>query len=60
MALGFTGEMEDLVRPEKKHLWNKKRKKIFVINEKDAKDLRKPGKFKQEFTTTNGGIIMFV
>ena len=58
MALAFTDDLELIVRPEKKKKWDKQRHKIFVMDESDPRDLRRPGKFKQEFTTSNGGIIM--
>ena len=58
MCLSFIDDMENLVRPEMKSSWEEKKSKIFVLDENNPYDLRFPGKWKQEFTTKNGGIIM--
>lgn len=58
MCLSFIDKMDDLVKPHMKDSWNLKKSKIFVIDEKDPFDLRYPGKWKREFQTSNGSIIM--
>lgn len=58
MAIAFIGNIDDLVKPVKLRKWKKYKNKIFVLDANDPRDLRKPGKFKQEFSTSNGGIIM--
>ena len=51
--------MDKLVKADAKHIWQEEKAKVFVMNESDAKDLRRPGKWKTEFTTTNGGILWY-
>ena len=58
MALSFTNEIDALVKPKKVSKWPSRKRKHFVLDESDPYDLRCPGKWKQEFSTTNGGIIM--
>ena len=58
MCLSFIAEMDSLVKLEMRQSWIAKKPSIFVQNEADPYDLRFPGKWKQEFTTRNGGIIM--
>ena len=57
-ALSFTDGIDNLVRPELVNEWEKVKKKLFVLDETDAFDLRFPGKWKKEFSTTHGAIIM--
>ena len=52
-------DMDKLVKAEAKHIWQEEKAKVFVMNESDAEDLRRPGKWKTEFTTTNGGILWY-
>ena len=40
--------------------WPSAKPEWFVMNKHDPYDLRKPGKFKSEWRTTTGGIIMLV
>lgn len=58
MACGFIDKIDNLVKKERKKDWADLKKNYFVIDENDAYDLRMPGKWKEEFTTTNGGICM--
>ena len=58
MCVSYTGEIEHLVKPEMRKSWAANKAKIFVLDENNPYDLRFPGKWKQEFTTKNGGIIM--
>ena len=58
MAISLIDDMDKLVRPEMRNSWSREKTKVFVVDEKNAFDLRFPGKWKQEFTTKNGGIIM--
>ena len=58
MCLSFIDQMDDLVKPHMKDSWNVMKPKIFVIDENDPFDLRYPGKWKREFHTSNGSIIM--
>lgn len=58
MVVGLTGEMHELIKPESKDDWEKIKGKYFVLDEKDPYDLRMPGKWKEEFSTNNGGICM--
>ena len=57
MALCTIDSLENLVRSDKKHEWEAAKSKWFVINHNDARDLRKPGKMKLEWSTTNGALI---
>ena len=58
MALCFIDDMDKLVKSDMRKSWLDKKSKIFVLDENDPADLRYPGKWKQEFTTKNGAIIM--
>lgn len=49
--------MDNLVKEEKRHIWQEEKAKVFVMDESDASDLRRPGKWKTEFTTTNGSLV---
>ena len=57
MALCTIDTLENLVRPEKQNEWEEAKKKWFVQDHNDARDLRKPGKMKLEWSTTNGALI---
>ena len=57
MCLVLTDDMENLVRAGKQSEWNVRQKEWFVQDEKDAWDLRRPGKMKLEWSSTNGAII---
>ena len=60
MCCGFVGKMDDLVKENRRKDWPELKRKYFVLDENDAFDLRMPGKWKEEFSTTNGGICMYV
>ena len=57
MCLCLDDEMVNLVKPEKKSSWEEESSKWFVKDHKDAWDLRRPGKMKLEWGTSDGGII---
>ena len=57
MAISFTDEMENLVRANRKNEWEFRKRQWFVMDNKDAKDLRFPGKMKLEWFTKNGSMI---
>ena len=52
-------DMDKLVKEEARHVWQSEKSKVFVMDESDASDLRRPGKWKTEFTTTNGAIVWY-
>ena len=56
--MSLEGDIDNLVREELREEWKIVKQQIFVVDENDAYDLRFPGKWKQEFSTTNGAIIM--
>ena len=58
MCIGFTDEIDALVKDECRPAWSTLKSKFFVLDKTDPKDLRMPGKWKEEFSTTNGGICM--
>ena len=57
MCVCLIDTMENLVKADKKEEWPQARAKWFVEDENDARDLRFPGKMKEEWSTTNGAII---
>ena len=57
MCLVLTDEMKNLVKTEKLAEWDERQKEWFVQDENDAWDLRRPGKMKLEWSSTNGAII---
>ena len=57
MAISMTGSMETLVRPEKRCEWNDAQMRWFVQDHEDARDLRRPGKMKLEWSTKDGALI---
>ena len=58
MAIATTDEMDKCVKNKYMHRWQKKKAKIFVLDESDPYDLRMPGKWKKEFSTNNGALVM--
>ena len=60
MCISFTSDIDQLVKPSKISKWPSRKRKHFVIDETNPLDLRYPGKWKQEFSTQNGAIIMWV
>ena len=58
MCISFTSDIDQLVKPSKISKWPSRKRKHFVIDETNPLDLRYPGKWKQEFSTQNGAIIM--
>ena len=52
--------MTNLIRPEKREQWPEAQRKWFVQNPDDPRDLRFPGKMKEEWSSTNGAIIWYV
>jgi hypothetical protein len=53
-------EIENLIKPEKQAMWPELRKKWFVIDFSDPRDLRFPGKMKTEWETKTGAMIAYV
>ena len=58
MAIATIDELDACVKKEHKNKWSLVKSKLFVLDESDAWDLRKPGKWKKEFSTSNGALIM--
>ena len=57
LAVSLTDDVENLIKPEKKNDWPMLKKKWFVIDLNNPRDLRFPGKMKTEWETTNGAMI---
>ena len=57
MCLVLEDEMENLVKPEMRKYWREASGQWFVKDHNDARDLRRPGKMKLEWSSTNGGFI---
>ena len=57
LALCLTDEIENLVKKDRKKIWEEGSKKWFVLDENDPWDVRFPGKMKCEWTSTTGSII---
>jgi len=52
-----TGDLDEIVRPDKQDDWNEAKKRWFVMNPDDAYDARYPGKMKEEWSSDTGKII---
>ena len=57
LAVTIIEEIENLVKPEKREIWPELKKKWFVLDLTDARDLRFPGKMKTEWETSTGAMI---
>ena len=58
ICCSFIGtDLAKLVRPEKQYEWPEAEARWFVMNPDDPWELRKPGKMKEEWSTTNGAIV---
>ena len=57
MCVCLTDEMKNLVKPEKMAQWPAAYARWFVQDHNDARDLRYPGKMKEEWSSTNGAIV---
>jgi hypothetical protein len=57
LAVTLIDEIENLVKLEKRDTWPEMKKKWFVIDLTDARDLRFPGKMKTEWETSKGAMI---
>ena len=60
MCVVMTDDMQNLIRSEKRNEWSEAQKRWFVQNENDPRDLRFPGKMKEEWSSTQGGIIWYI
>ena len=58
MAIAMVDEMDACVKTKYLDKWPAKKSKTFVLDKCDPRDLRKPGKWKEEFSTSNGALIM--
>ena len=57
LAICMDGNMEDLIKENKKAEWPEAKKKWFVKDMNDAWDLRAPGKMKLEWESSTGAIV---
>ena len=57
MAICLIDSMDNLVKPERRAEWEEAKNKWFVKDANDAWDLRRPGKMKLEWSSTNGSMI---
>ena len=57
MAICLIDDMENLVKDEKRASWPQAKERWFVQDHSDARDLRRPGKMKEEWSTKNGALI---
>ena len=57
MCLVLEDDLENLVKPEMREFWDEASSEWFVKDHNDARDLRRPGKMKLEWSSTNGAII---
>ena len=60
MALCLTDDMDKLVQKSKAASWPEAKRKWFVMDNSNAKDLRFPGKMKLEWSTSFGAIAAYV
>lgn len=57
MCICLDDDLVNLVKPERRNIWETESSKWFVKDHNNAWDLRKPGKMKLEWSTSDGGII---
>ena len=57
MAVCFIDRIENIVKDDKKDTWPEAKTRWFVQDHTDARDLRRPGKMKEEWSTSNGSIV---
>ena len=57
VALCLDGNLEDLIKEDKKAEWPEAKSKWFVKDMNDAWDLRAPGKMKLEWESSTGAIV---
>ena len=57
MAVCFIDSLDNLVRIDKKDQWAAAKLRWFVQDHSDARDLRRPGKMKEEWSTRNGSFV---
>ena len=50
-------EVDNIVRPDKQNVWPELKKKWFVTDFTNSRDLRYPGKMKMEWETSSGAMI---
>lgn len=65
ICLTSTGELDDIVKPEKIKDWEKEKQTWFVAPPsgnliEDSRDARWPGKMKEEWSSNSGAIIWYV